>query len=224
MNTEPEGEVKRAGAIPQRPTPLYTFGKSLFWLLFRLYNRWEVTGREHVPPTGGVLIIANHTSYADPPIVGTAFPRPVNFMAKSELFFFPLGPIVRRTHAFPVRRGAGDRAALRTAVRMLREGRVLLIFPEGKRSPNGRLIEFEQGAAYVALASGAQVVAVGLDGADRLLPLHSPIIRPAKLRVKIGPPVDLADLRAARVTRAALAMASERMAAALREALPQARR
>ena len=224
MSTEVEGEVKSAGVIGQRPAPLYTFGKSLFWLLFRLFNRWEVTGREHVPGTGGVLIIANHTSYADPPIVGAAFPRPVNFMAKSELFCFPLGPIIRRTHAFPVRRGAGDRAALRTAVRMLREGKVLLIFPEGKRSPDGRLIEFEQGAAYVALASGAQVVAVGIDGADRLLPLHSPIIRPARLRVKIGPPVDLSDLSAARVTRAALVTASERMAAALREVLPPDRR
>jgi len=224
MSGNRNGQARIVKTAPHRPALLYTFGKSLFWLLFRLFNRWEVTGREQVPRRGGVLIIANHTSYADPPIVGAAFPRPVNFMAKSELFFFPLGPIIRRTHAFPVRRGAGDRAALRTAVRMLREGKALLIFPEGKRSPSGRLIEFEQGAAYVALASGAQVVAVGLDGADRLLPLHSPIIRPAKLRVKIGPPVDLADLGAARVTRAALATASERMAAALREVLPPERR
>ncbi len=86
-------------------TTLYTIGKNLFWLGFSSANRWEVTGREHVPGEGGVLLIANHTSYADPPIVGAACPRPVHFMAKQELFFFPLGPIISRTHAFPVKRG-----------------------------------------------------------------------------------------------------------------------
>ena len=205
-------------------TPLFIIGKNLFWLFFLLFNRWKVTGREHVPRTGGVLIIANHTSYADPPIVGAVFPRPVNFMAKSELFFFPLGPIIQRVHAFPVRRGAGDRAALRTAIRMLREGKCLLIFPEGMRSPEGKLIALEQGAAFVALVSGAQVVPLGIDGADRLLPRHSPLPRPAKLRVAIGPPVGLADLRGEHVTREAIATATERMAAALREVLPAERR
>lgn len=208
----------------ERRTPLFVLGKSLFWLFFTLVNRWQVTGREHVPRTGGLLIIANHTSYADPPIVGTAFPRPVHFMAKSELFAFPLGPIIRRTHAFPVRRGEGDRAALRTALRMLKEGKCLLIFPEGQRSPEGRLIAFEPGAAFLALASGAQVVPMGIDGADRVLPRHRPFPRPAKLRVTIGPPVDLSDLREGRVTREAIAAATERMAEALRAVLPRERR
>ena len=213
-----------AKAAPERRAPLFLLGKNLFWLFFLLFNRWKVTGREHVPRTGGVLIIANHTSYADPPIVGAVFPRPVNFMAKSELFSFPLGPIIRRTHAFPVRRGGGDRAALRTAIRTLREGKVLLIFPEGTRSPEGKLIELEQGAAFVALVSGAQVVPLGIDGADKLLPLRSPLPRPVKLRVQIGPPVPLSDLRGERITREAIATATERMAAALREVLPPERR
>lgn len=204
--------------------PLFVLGKNLFWLFFSLVNRWRVTGREQVPRTGGVLIIANHTSYADPPIIGAVFPRPVHFMAKSELFSFPLGPIIRRTHAFPVRRGGGDRAALRTAIRILKEGKCLLIFPEGRRSPEGKLIEFEQGAAFVALASGAHVVPIGIDGADRVLPRHSPLPRPAKLRVRIGPPVPLSDLTGERVTRDAIATATERMATALREVLPPERR
>lgn len=204
-------------------TKLYALGKNLFWLIFSTMNRWEVRGREHVPRTGGVLLIANHTSYADPPIVGSACPRPVHFMAKQELFFFPFGQIISRTHAFPVKRGASDQAALRKAVRILKEGRVLLIFPEGGRSKDGKLMELEQGAAFVALASGAAVVPVGLTGADRVLPRHSPIPRPAKLRVRFGPPLALDDLRASRVTREALAEATARMAAALRAVLPRER-
>jgi 1-acyl-sn-glycerol-3-phosphate acyltransferase len=209
--------------VPDSRAPLFVFGKNLFWLFFRLYNRWQVTGRENVPREGGILIIANHTSYADPPIVGSCFPRPVNFMAKSELFFFPLGPIIRGTHAFPVKRGGGEREALRTAIRMLKEGRVLLIFPEGTRSPEGRLIDFEPGAAFVALNSGAHVVPVGLDGADRLLPLHATLPRPAKLRIQIGPPVNLDDLRGQRASREVLEEATARMAAAMREVLPKER-
>ena len=210
--------------MPDAGTPLYRFSSALLRIFFRLFNRWEVTGREHVPSTGGVLLIANHTSYSDPPIVGTACPRPVHFMAKAELFKMPLlGAFIRRTHAFPVRRGAADRTALRRAVRLLREGRVLLVFPEGTRSPDGRLQELEQGAAFIALSGKAAVVPVGLVGADRLLPKGSPILRPAKLHVRFGPPVDLSDLRGQRFTREILAQACRQMAAGMRALLPPER-
>jgi len=197
----------------------------LLRVLFRVLSRWEVAGRRHVPAEGGVLLIANHTSYADPPIVGAASPRPVNFMAKAQLFRIPvLGWVIRRTHAFPVCRGTTDREALRRAIRLLREGRVLLVFPEGTRSPDGRLMAAEHGAAFIALSAEAQVVPVAIDGADRVLPLHSPLIRPAKLRVAFGEPVDLSALRGQRLTRDVLEQASERMMAALRDLLPPDRR
>lgn len=201
----------------------YRIGKNSFWLIFSTFNHWTVTGREHVPRTGPVLLIANHTSYADPPIVGASCPRAVHFMAKQELFFFPLGPIIRSVHSFPVRRGEADTSALRKAVRLLKEDKVLLIFPEGGRSPDGKLMEFEHGAAFVALASGAAVVPIGIDGADRLLPRHSALVRPAKLRVRFGPPVAMDDLRGGRVSREAMAEAASRMYAALRAVLPEER-
>ena len=204
--------------------PLYRIARALLRVLFRLLNRWEVSGREHVPPQGGVLLIANHTSYADPPIVGAACPRPVHFMAKAELFGIPvLGWLIRRTHAFPVRRTAADRGALRRGVRLLRQGKVLLVFPEGTRSSDGRLGPFEQGAAFIALASGAEVVPLGIDGADHLLPRHTPIPRPAKLRLRFGPPVDLSHLRRRPPTRPVLAEACEKMAEALCALVPPAR-
>jgi len=211
--------------MAERAAPLYAIAKILLTIFFRLFNRWEVADRGCVPNGGGVLLIANHTSYADPPIIGTACPRPVNFMAKAELFDMPvLGWLIRRTHAFPVRRGASDREAIRRATRILREGRVLLMFPEGTRSPNGRLQPPEHGAAFVALSAEAEVVPVAIDGADRLLPLHSPLIRPAKLRLRFGRPVDLTRFRGQRLARELLQQASEQMMAALHDLLPPERR
>ena len=210
--------------MPESGTPLYRLCKALLRVLFRIFNRWEVRGREHVPTSGGVLLLANHTSYADPPIVGTACPRPVHFMAKAVLFRIPvLAGLIRRTHAFPVRRDAADRAALRRAVRLLREGKVLLIFPEGTRSPDGRLMELEIGAAFIALSGRAQVVPTAIVGADHLLPRGKPVLLPAKLRVSFGRPVDLSGFHAQRPTRELLHDATGRMTAALRSLLPSDR-
>jgi len=224
MSTEADPKPKTETGLP-RAAPLFLLGRFLFRIFFRVVNRWEVTGRELVPKSGGVLLIANHSSYADPPIVGAACPRPVHFMAKAELFRIPvLGWLISRTHAFPVKRGGADMSALRRGIRLLKGGRVLLIFPEGTRSPDGRMLPLETGAAFVALSAAAQVVPVGTDGADRVLPPGSPVVRPAKLRVRFGPPVPLKDLRGERVTREAMQAATERMGAALRELLPEARR
>jgi 1-acyl-sn-glycerol-3-phosphate acyltransferase len=205
-------------------TPLYRVSRCLLKIFFRLYNRWEVSGREHVPEAGGVLLVANHTSYSDPPIVGAACPRPVHFMAKAELFDMPvLGGFIRRTHAFPVQRGTADRSALRRGVRLLDEGKVLLIFPEGTRSHDGRLKEFEIGAAFMALSAHAQVVPMAILGSDRFLPRGKPILLPAKLRVRFGPPLDLSSFRGRRRTRQALQQVSSDMASALRALLPPER-
>lgn len=208
-----------------RGSGLFRASRGFLRILFRLYNRWEVSGREHVPDTGGVLLFANHTSYADPPIVGAACPRPVNFMAKAELFRIPvLSGFIARTHAFPVQRGAADQPALRRAVRLLESGEVLLIFPEGTRSHHGRLTDFELGSGFVALAADAAVVPLGIDGADRLLPRGKPVLLPAKLRVRFGPPVDLSRYRTQRRSRDVLGKVCEEMAAALRPLLPEYRR
>jgi len=213
--------IRSAG---ERGTPLFRVCRALLRVLFRCYNRWEVAGREYVPESGGVLLIANHTSYADPPIIGAACPRPVNFMAKAELFRIPgLAAFISRTHAFPVKREAADQQALRHALHLLNRGEVLLVFPEGTRSPDGRLMPFEAGAAFIALASQAHVVPVGIDGADRLLPRGKPILLPGKLRVRFGPPLDLSHYRAQRRSREVLQQACDVMSAAIRALLPPER-
>src|SRR5690606_19200271 len=104
-------------AVPgqRRLSVLYAIGKGLYRALFRLVFRYSVLGFEHVPETGGVLLVANHASYLDPPLVGCAVRRPVYFMAKAELFKIPvLSWALPRVRAFPVQRGGADRAAVRT--------------------------------------------------------------------------------------------------------------
>ncbi len=205
-------------------TALYRLCRAFLKVFLRVYCRWEVSGREQVPESGGVLLIANHTSYSDPPLVGAACRRPVNFMAKAQLFEIPvLGWVIRRTHAFPVRRGAGDRGALRRAVKLLRAGKVLLIFPEGTRSSDGRLKELEIGAAFVALSARCQVVPVAIVGADRFLPRGKPVLLPAKVRVRFGAPLDLYRFDGRRPTREVLKEVSEEMAGAFRKLLPAER-
>ncbi|MGI6037874.1 MAG: lysophospholipid acyltransferase family protein [Limnochordia bacterium] len=160
---------------------IYSFCRWLFRVFFRLFYRYEVIGREKVPAQGGAIIIANHISWLDPPLLAAVLDRPVAFMAKEELFRWPLaGWFFRQLNAFPVQRGEGDRRALRTAYQILGEGGVLGLFPEGTRG-SGSLQPFHRGAALIALRTGVPVVPVALWGTNR---------KPgAQARVRIGEPV-----------------------------------
>ena len=130
---------------------LYAIGKALSAAVCRIFGRWKVLGRENVPTTGGALLCANHVSYIDPPALGGGCPRPVRFMAKSELFKLPvLGFLIRRVGAFPVKRGTADRTALRKAVELLESGEIVGMFPEGTRSLDGKLQEPELGVGMIA--------------------------------------------------------------------------
>ncbi|HEX6989754.1 MAG TPA: lysophospholipid acyltransferase family protein, partial [Bacillota bacterium] len=119
---------------------LYRAARFVFMLVFAVLYRWDVRGREHLPAQGPVLVCANHIHGWDPPLVGTVMTRPVFFMAKEELFRYPvLGTLLAKVGAFPVRRGTPDRRALKTALDLLASGKVVGLFPEGTRSRDGRL-------------------------------------------------------------------------------------
>jgi 1-acyl-sn-glycerol-3-phosphate acyltransferase len=154
-----------------------------------------VEGRAHLPRTGGVLVIANHISDVDAVTVGSALSRTAWYMAKAELFDLPvLGPLIHAVHAFPVKRGTADRAALRRALELLAAGEVVVIFPEGRDSVTGRLQPFEAGVALLALRSGVPVVPVGLHGTNEFLPMYHFVPRPAHVLVRFGPPIPFEDL------------------------------
>jgi len=169
---------------------LYAILKSLVVTLSRLLFGLEGRGAPHIPARGPVLMVANHSSFLDPPLVGGMSPRPLSFMAKEELFRVPLlGPLIRRLNARPVRRESADASALRTALRILQEGGVLLMFPEGTRGPEGSLREPKPGAGMLAVLSGAPVVPVLIRGAGRAWPRGRRFPRPTKVVVTFGPPM-----------------------------------
>jgi 1-acyl-sn-glycerol-3-phosphate acyltransferase len=196
---------------------LYHLGYLVCISFFRL-GGFKVYGADNVPPEGPVLVVANHVSYLDPPAVGCALPRDTWFMAKAALFRIPLfGAMLPYLHAFPVRQGSADRGAIRKCLELLEEGRVVTVFPEGTRSPDGMLMRAQLGAALIALRSGASVVPAAITGTDRALPRHSPLMRPARVTVRFGPPVDLAGLDAG--DRASLLEASRRITGGIAEQL-----
>ena len=181
------------------------------WLIFRL----RATGKEHIPRRGGFVLSANHLSNLDPwPLGLPLFPdRQIRFMAKDELYRFPLGPIVRAGGAFRVRRGQGDTEAIATAVELARQGEVVAIFPEGTRRKKGVVKKREArphtGAVRVALEAEVPLIPAAIAGTDRL-------IRLGPLRVAYGTPIELDDLRD-RSAREAAEIGTERLMAAIGE-------
>ena len=167
---------------------LYTILKPLAVGLMRWWLGLRVTGAEHVPRTGPTLIVSNHQSVLDPPLVGGATPRQIFFLAKAELFRIPLfGRLITALHARPVRREGSDPRALKTAARLLEEGKALLVFPEGTRSLDGTLGEAKPGIGMLAVMSGAPVVPTYVSGTLEALPKGAARPRRSQVSVRFGP-------------------------------------
>lgn len=182
----------------------YWIIQHLAYLVLKLLGRIKVIGAENVPRNSGVILAANHSSYADPPMMGAATPRPIWFMAKIELLQTPLlGALIRRLHAFPVRRGTADRQALRTAHDLLTRGEAVLIFYEGGRSPDGCLQPPALGAGMIALRAEVPVVPVAIVDADRLMPREGGV-HFARVKVVYGKPISFAHLYGKHADRNAL--------------------
>jgi 1-acyl-sn-glycerol-3-phosphate acyltransferase len=179
-------------ARPPRPSWLYSLVAVLSWPVLKVAFRLRATGREHVPDSGCV-VAANHWSNLDPwPLGVPLFPRRfLRFMAKKELFWPPLGWIVRAGGGFRVDRGKRDQQAIDTAVALCRDGHAVVMFPEGTRRSKGLRKRHEArwhtGAARIALEAGVPLVPAGISGTER-------IGRLGPLRVAYGPPIETTDL------------------------------
>jgi 1-acyl-sn-glycerol-3-phosphate acyltransferase len=158
----------------------------------RFVFRLRAAGLEHLPAQGGFVLAANHTSNFDPWPLGLPLFRQrwLRFMAKSELYWWPLGRVLDAAGAFPVERGKGDLEAIAKAVELVRSGEVVVMFPEGTRQRKGLRKRWEArphtGAARIAQRAGAPLVPAAIKGTDRLARL-------GPLRVTYGPPVEVTD-------------------------------
>lgn len=171
-------------------TLFYKVVKNVLWVIFKLYNRLEVYGVENIPQDGGVIIAPNHTSYLDPLIIGSCFPKATHSFGKEELFRVPvLGWFIRRIYAIPLKRGGVDREAMRKAVELLKKGEALLLFPEGTRSSDGVLLPAKPGISMLAYQAKAAIIPVYISGSNRALSRSSSMLRPVKIKVYYGEPV-----------------------------------
>lgn len=168
---------------------IYRFCRFLFRVYFRLYHRGRVENAHRLPDEGGFILAGNHVSFLDPPFFGLACRREAFYMARDTLFRNPLaGWILRKWNCVPINRDRGDLGALRTMLRMLGEGKAVLMFPEGTRSPDGKLQEARAGIGMIAAKAGVPVVPMRIVGTDKALPKGASFPRPVKVTIKFGEP------------------------------------
>lgn len=174
-----------------RPSLTYRLVSAvLVFPLFRLLFRGRTLGNERVPMQGPVVVVANHGSHLDPPLLGHALGRPVAFMAKAELFGIPLlGPLIRACGAYPVKRGASDREAIRTATARLQDGWAIGVFLDGTRQKDGRVNHPMPGAALLSARSGAPLLPVAIINSHRALGTGQSWPRLVPIQLRIGEPI-----------------------------------
>ena len=167
---------------------IYWTLRSLLVPAFLIYLRMQRIGREHLPKDGPLLLASNHRSFLDPFLIGTCLRRPIYYFAKRELFEKRWQAwILNSLGAFPVDRGAGDRAALDTAREILERGDCVVVFPEGTRKRSGALGMPRRGIGRLALETGVPVVPIAVIGSEHVR--RGWRIRPRKVRVRVGPPL-----------------------------------
>jgi 1-acyl-sn-glycerol-3-phosphate acyltransferase len=169
---------------------LYQILRRLTYVTLKVFFGFRAIGRENVPLEGPLLLAANHVSAMDPPVVGSAAPRPLHYMAKAELFRVPfLGWLISHLNAHPVERDGADATALRHALLLLREKKALLVFPEGTRGTEGTLQPGRPGAGMLAALSEAPVVPVYVQGTGEALPRGASRPQLTTVTVRYGPPL-----------------------------------
>jgi 1-acyl-sn-glycerol-3-phosphate acyltransferase len=177
-----------------KPSPFYSLAAGLSWPVLRWLYRLRDQGTENLPTEGGYVLAANHTSNFDPwPLGLPIWPENfLRFMAKSELYWWPLSQLIDAGGGFPVRRGERDVEAINKAVDLVRTGHVVAMFPHGTRQRKGLVKKYQPkahtGAARIALEAGVPLVPAAIAGTDRLRRL-------GPLRVSYGEPIPLDDLK-----------------------------
>jgi 1-acyl-sn-glycerol-3-phosphate acyltransferase len=169
----------------------YQLLRTIFFVFLKVFNRLEVIGNENIPEKGGVIVAANHFSYLDPPVIGVALKRQASFIAKEGLFKIPIIGRGIKAFSFPVKRDRPQPSTIKEAVSRLKQGGVIVLFPEGGRSANGSFLDAKRGVGMIAAMSSAPVVPALIEGTDRAFPVGAKIFRPAKISVVFGTPLKI---------------------------------
>jgi 1-acyl-sn-glycerol-3-phosphate acyltransferase len=187
---------------PKISLALYHLSKwSVVSPLLHICFKSKIYGAENVPKQGGLIIVSNHASDFDPPILANCVGRPVAFMAKEELFKVPiLSAVIKMYGGYSVKRGTGDRAAIRAAIQSLEHGWATGVFLQGTRTPDGKITDPKLGAAMIAAKTNIPLLPVSIWGTDEIFPKGAkfPRFYPVTIRIgKIIPPPDLKSDRLA---------------------------
>lgn len=175
----------------------YLIGWICFRALYRFYFRWRVYNPERVPQTGPVILASNHASYLDPPLVGAGLHRGINYLARENLFRFPvMGWVLRNWDVVPVDREGGGAAGLRAILDRLLAGGAIILFPEGTRTKDGKLQPARSGIGLTVIKSEAPVVPVRVFGTFEAYSRNHTFPRPRRVAVKYGKPMRFENLRA----------------------------
>ncbi|MGH8014912.1 MAG: lysophospholipid acyltransferase family protein [Candidatus Zixiibacteriota bacterium] len=166
---------------------LFWTGWTFFRIVATIVFRVKIKGAENIPREGGFILASNHISYYDPPLVGCCISREVYFFAKRELFRFkPFGAILLRVNARPVNRAGVDRAAIETAIEILKSGNGLTVFPEGTRSKTNEFLPVKPGIGMIARLGAAPIIPAYIHGTNQL---WNCLIGRTRLSVSYGEPI-----------------------------------
>jgi 1-acyl-sn-glycerol-3-phosphate acyltransferase len=175
----------------------YRLGWLGFRAMFAVYFRWRVFNPERVPQTGGVILASNHSSFLDPPLVGSGLPRGINDRARASLFRFPgVGALLHSWSAVPVDRDGGGAGGLREILNRLLVGGGIILFPEGTRTTDGKLQPARSGIGLTVIKSDVPVVPVRTFGTFEAYGRDHKLPRPYRVAVKYGRPMKFEALRA----------------------------
>lgn len=171
---------------------VYNTSNVLMRTALRLFAQWHIEGIDNVPPKGPLIVVANHLSNIDPPLLMSSMPRRLHFLAKQNLFRVPLAGLLLRIYgAYPTFRGHRDVEAILWARRLLRRDGTIVVFPEAHRNPDEGMQKGTPGVALLALRSQAPILPVGISGTEHIGPLWRIVVPTGRITVQIGQPFSL---------------------------------
>ncbi|MBD3187505.1 hypothetical protein GF325_11790 [Candidatus Bathyarchaeota archaeon] len=188
--------LENANLLGQAEDIFYYFTHFPIRNWFKLYNKMDIRHEENIPRKGGMIVVANHRSHLDPIFISSATFRKIHWMSKMENFEQPImKSVFSMWSAFPVERGKGDTRALRTAIDHLKNDRCIGVFPEGTRSIDGTMGHFHNGAAKLAVMTGATLMPCGVTGTYQVLKKGKTVPKPVKVIVNWGTPVPTHEVK-----------------------------